>query len=131
MLRRHSSSSLRNYWFVYDLGTIAGISIRVRQRAFRWKRSAPVKSFLWRMADGVVSNIILFALIVPSYFIVVWLFPELEYHSRHPRDQMAIVVAIIYTIGLFAAVAVAAVILFIIGAILIGAAMVLFQRDNT
>jgi hypothetical protein len=90
-----------------------------------------MKGFLWRMADGIVSNIILFALIVPSYFIVVWIFPELEYHSRHPRDQMAILVAMIYTIGLFAAVAIVAVILFIVGAILIGAAMVLFQRDNS
>lgn len=88
-----------------------------------------MKDFLRRMGRGFVSNIILLALVIPSYFIVVWIFPGLEYHGT-AKGRGFWLIPLIYTFGLFAAVAVAAVVLFIVGAILIGAFMAIFRRDK-
>lgn len=85
--------------------------------------------FLTIMAD-VFLKLALVALTLPSYYIVVWIFPGLEYHGG-PNGRAVWFFPLIYTIGLFAAVAVAAVILFAVVAILVGTAKVLFQRDSS
>jgi hypothetical protein len=90
----------------------------------------------WRLREywsGVVdrffSAAILMAISVPFYFIVVWIFPGLEYHGT-AKGRAFWSIPLIYTFGLFAAVAVAAVVLFVVVAILVGAVRVLLRRDD-
>jgi hypothetical protein len=88
-----------------------------------------VKDFLWEIAGDFVVKLALVALTLPSYYIVVWIFPGLEYHGG-PNGRAVWFFPLIYTIGLFAAVAVTAIALFIVWAFLIEFLRVCFPRDD-
>jgi hypothetical protein len=89
----------------------------------------------WRLREywsGVVdrffSAAILMAIGVPSYFIVVWIFPGLELHDVSRRSFKSFV--LLYTLALFAAVAVVALVLFIAGRFLTRTIKAWFWRDD-
>ena len=88
-----------------------------------------MKNLLLTIVANFLSKFILLALIIPSYFIVVWIFPGLEYHGTL-KGRAFTFIPLIYTVGLFAAVAVAAVILFTIAMILTQAIKALFSRSD-
>ncbi len=73
------------------------------------------------------SAVILMAIIVPSYFIVVWIFPGLNYR---PESRILQAIRALYTLALFAAVAVVALLLFVVGRCLTKTIKTWFWRDD-
>lgn len=80
------------------------------------------------VVDRFLSAAVLMAIGLPSYFIVIWIFPGLEVHDVSGRTFRSLVE--LYTLGLFAVVAVTALVLFIAGSILAKAIKARFSRDD-
>jgi len=87
-----------------------------------------VKEYWNGVVDRFFSTVILMAIIMPSYFIVVWVFPGLDYH---PESRGAFrVFAILYTLAFFAAIAGVALVLFIVGRFLTRTIRAWLWRDD-
>ena len=87
-----------------------------------------VREYCSSAMDRLFSAVILMAIIMPSYFIVVWIFPGLDYR---PESRASFkLFAALYTLALFAAVAVVALLLFVVGRCLTKTIKTWFWRDD-
>jgi hypothetical protein len=87
-----------------------------------------VREYCSGTLDRLFSAVILMAIIAPSYFIVVWIFPGLDYR---PESRASFkLFAPLHTLALFAAVAVVALALFLVGRFLTRTIKAWFWRDD-
>lgn len=84
----------------------------------------------WRGAiDRILLAAILMVVLIPSYFIVIWIFPGLDFHPETRGSFRTF--AALYAFALFAATAIVAVILFVVGAKLKKTITAIFARNDT
>lgn len=90
---------------------------------------ALMKMYWLGAMSRILSVVILMAVVVPSYFIVIWIFPGLEHHNE-TRGAFKFF-AILYTLALFVAIAIVAALLFAAGMFLKKAFVASFSRGNS